>query len=129
MVHLYRSMAWLLIFTMLFHSVSEVNFIFAEDTPTASSSADGEQKRRRKRVRSQANNSVEKVASQSTNNVSNQSSAEASKAVAKVDEEGRNENGPRPPITGTMDRTRKSGRPSSISCRQKKLSLHACKIP
>ena len=89
MVHLYRSMAWLLIFTMLFHSVSEVNFVFAEDAPTASSSADGEQKRRRRRVRSQANNSVEKVATQATNNVANQSSGEASKDVAKVDEEGR----------------------------------------
>ena len=83
MVHLYRSMAWLLIFTMLFHSVSEVSFVFAEDAPTASSSADGEQKRRRRRVRSQANNSVEKVASQAANNVSNQSSVKTSKDVEK----------------------------------------------
>ena len=74
---------------MLFHSVSEVNFIFAEDSPTASSAADGEQKRRRRRVRSKVNTSETKVASQSVSNAAKLDSTQTSKKVTKVDEEGR----------------------------------------
>ena len=89
MVLMYRSMAWLLIFTMLFHSVSEVNLVFAEETPTASCSVDGEQKRRRRRVRSQSNNGEKKESSPLANDVSAQNLTKTSKDILKVDETGR----------------------------------------
>lgn len=39
MVHVYRSVAWFVIFSMLFHSIAEVKLLFAEDEATPISSS------------------------------------------------------------------------------------------
>ena len=74
---------------MLFHSVAEVNFIFAEDTPSASSSVDGEQKRRRRRARSQTDSSQQTTSTEAINKDSQEALKGESKDVSQFDEGGR----------------------------------------